>query len=406
MAAALRCTTMRKYNPPSLEIVFNIEESMRKCAELFTKLILVLCLVTGLHAQGMEAPADQSQQHRVVIGGSGSSADSVIAVAPDTSWTTSISFEAASPIKPVDPSTLAAWLKQESAINGLSASDVHPWHIVIAYDQFDGDGDNFNSGVLEELWAGPKKFKRTYKSDNLNQTDYGTNSGLFRLGDQRWPNRAELQVRNEVIDPFSYAKSLKGVLPANVERKFGMYTLNCFVMKNGSGGISIPAQYCFEDNGSRLRYARGFGWFQTAFNDIVSFQERNVGRDVEVTDGGKPYLKLHVKTIEAIETIDDKDFVPPDNAINLSGQRVTGVVVKAIKQPFPDWPSALRREHFKVEVQIVIGKDGHVVSAHAVAGPSDAYKAAEDTVRKWAFLPYLVLGEPVEVESKVQLQNN
>jgi hypothetical protein len=45
-------------------------------------------------------------------------------------------------------------------------------------------------------------------------------------------------------------------------------------------------------------------------------------------------------------------------------------------------------------------------SAHAVAGPSNAFKAAEDTVRKWVFQPYLVLGEPVEVESKVQLQNN
>lgn len=379
---------------------------MRKYAEVFSRAILMLLLVGGLHAQSVGAPADQSKQHRVVIGDSVSSADSVIAVAPDTSWTTSISFEAASPMKPVDPSTLAAWLKQESAINGLSASDVRPWHMVIAYDQFDGDGDNFNSGVLEELWAGPKKFKRTYKSDNLSQTDYATDHGLFRLGDQRWPNRAELQVRSEVIDPFSYAASLQGVLPANIERKFGKYTLNCFVMKNGSGGISIPAQYCFEDNSSLLRYARGFGWFQTAYNDIVSFQGRNIGRDVEVTDGGKPFLKLHVKTIEAIETIDDKDFVPPDNAIDLSGKRVTGVVVKPIKQPFPEWPSALRREHFKVEVQIVIGKDGHVVSAHAVAGPSDAYKAAEDTVRKWAFLPYLVLGEPVEVESKVQLQNN
>jgi outer membrane biosynthesis protein TonB len=59
-----------------------------------------------------------------------------------------------------------------------------------------------------------------------------------------------------------------------------------------------------------------------------------------------------------------------------------------------------------VEVQIVIGTDGHVVSAQAVTGPSKAYKAAEDTVRKWIFQPYLVLGEPVEVESKVQLQNN
>jgi hypothetical protein len=405
MTVKLLFIARRKYNLLRAKLIFHIGDFMRKYTEAFSRSLLICCLGAGLHAQNAQVATDQSKQHRVVVA-SAPSSDSVIAVPPDTSWTTSISFEASSPIKTVDPSTLAAWLKQVSAINGLSAGDVRPWHIVIAYDQFDGDGDNFNSGVLEEFWAGPKKFKRIYMSDNLNQTDYATDHGLFRLGDQRWPNRAELQVRSEVVDPFSYATSLQEVLATNVERKFGMYTLNCSVMKNGLGGISIPAQYCFEDNSSLLRYARGLGWFQTVYNYIVSFQGRNIGRDVEVTDGGKPFLKLHVKTIEAIELIDDKDFVPPANAIGLSGQRVTGVVVKPIKQPFPEWPTALRREHFKVEVQVVIGKDGHVASAHAVAGPSDAYKAAEDTVRKWVFQPYLVLGEPVEVESKVQLQNN
>jgi hypothetical protein len=177
-------------------------------------------------------------------------------------------------------------------------------------------------------------------------------------------------------------------------------------MKNEAGGISIPDQYCFEDKSSVLRYVRGWGWFQTAYNDIVSFQGRCIGQDVEVTDGGKPYLRLRVKTIEAIEKIDDKEFLPPADAVDLSGKRVTGVAVKPIKQPFPEWPAALRREHFKVELQVVIGKDGHVLSAHAVSGPSDAYKAAEDIARKWVFQPYYVLGEPVEVESKVQFQNN
>jgi hypothetical protein len=326
-------------------------------------------------------------------------------VPPDTSWTTSVSF-GASPVVPVDPNTLAAWLKQESGANGLSSADVRPWHIVIAYDRFDGDGDNFDSGVLEEFWAGPKKFKRTYKSEKLDQTDYGTDHGLFRLGDQRWANRAEIQVRAEIVDPFSYVASLQGVQPGRVERKFGTYTLSCFVMKNGAGGISIPAQYCFEENSSQLRYVRGYGWFQTAYNDIVSFQGRSLARDVEVTDGGKPFLKLHVKTVEVLDQIDDKDFAPSHDAICLNGQRVTGVVVKPIKQPFPEWPAALRQEHFKIEIQIVIGADGHVISAHAVSGPRDAYKAAEAAARKWIYQPYLVLGEPVEVESKVQFQNN
>jgi len=35
------------------------------------------------------------------------------------------------------------------------------------FDQFDEDRDNVHSGVLDELWAGPKKYKISYKSDNL-----------------------------------------------------------------------------------------------------------------------------------------------------------------------------------------------------------------------------------------------
>ncbi len=379
---------------------------MQNNARVFSTAILICCFFSGIRAQNVPAAENHEKQLRVIVGSSETSGDAVIAVPPDTSWATSISFAAASPITPVDPGKFAAWLTQESTANGLSAADVHPWHIVIAYDQFDGDGDNFNSGILEEFWAGPKKFRRSYKSNNLNQTDFGTDHGLFRAGDQRWPNRAEIQIRSEVVDPFSYARSLQGVQASSVERKFGRYTLNCFVMKNGAGGISIPVQYCFEGDSTLLRYARGFGWFQTTYNDVTSFEGRNVGMDVEVTDGGKPFLKLHVKVLEALTQSDDKDFLPPTDAVSLSGRRVTGVVVKPIKQPFPEWPPSLRQEHFKVELQIVIGKDGHVFDAHAVAGPSNAFKAAEATARKWVFQPYLVLDEPVEVESKIELQNN
>jgi len=57
-------------------------------------------------------------------------------------------------------------------------------------------------------------------------------------------------------------------------------------------------------------------------------------------------------------------------------------------------------------VQLLIGKDGHVESAHAVSRPSKAYKAAEKATQKWIFQPYLVLGEPAEVETKVELSQN
>jgi hypothetical protein len=46
------------------------------------------------------------------------------------------------------------------------------------------------------------------------------------------------------------------------------------------------------------------------YNDVFSFQGRSMAREVNVTDGGKPYLKLRVKTIESVANIDAKDLAP------------------------------------------------------------------------------------------------
>src|SRR6202021_1085645 len=78
-----------------------------------------------------------------------------------------------------DAVDLTKWLSKEAALNGMQSADLQPWHIVVTYDQFDEDGDNVHSGVYEEYWAGAKKYKRIYKSDNLNETDYATEKVSF-----------------------------------------------------------------------------------------------------------------------------------------------------------------------------------------------------------------------------------
>jgi hypothetical protein len=300
---------------------------------------------------------------------------------------------------------LTEWIRTQSHTNGLQDADLQPWHIVIAYDEFDEDGDNVNSGLFEELWAGPAKYKRRYASDKLKQTDYVNEQGLFRVGDQQWPRPVELQVRNEVVDPFYYAATLNGFHTRNLERTFGAQVLDCVLLQSDMIGSS-PTQYCFGHGNSALRYTRGSGWFQTAYNDLVSFQGRNVAREVNVTDGGKPHLKLTVQTLETISEVDPKDLLPPPDATNLRGKRLSGVSLTTLQIEYPKWPATMREQHFSVTVALVIGKDGHVIDVRATDGPSAAFPAAETAARKWVFRPYLVAGEPAEVETKIMLSCN
>lgn len=363
-------------------------------------ILMSLLLVSAItaHAQDTATPANLTELKTLVVTSEPKS-DSMIVVPPANSERVVLqggNHEAGANVN------LPAWLEEEAALNGLQATDLHPWHLIITYDQFDEDGDNVHSGTYEEFWAGPKEYKRIYRSDDFNQVDYATDRGLFRSGDQRWPNRVELQVRDEVIAPFSYATTLGDVRAVREGRTFSGYNLVCVLIEKSSMRLSDPTQYCFEPNGSVLRYSRGWGWFQTAYNRIVAFQGRNVAQDVDVTDGGKPYLKLHVKTIELVSHINETDFTPPQDAVGPIGGRISGVAPTLIKWPPPQIPDSLRGQRFSVEVEFVIGTNGHVISAHATSGPKDGRKTCEDSIRKSLWEPYFVLDKPVEVQAKTE----
>ena len=77
-----------------------------------------------------------------------------------------------------------------------------------------------------------------------------------------------------------------------------------------------------------------------------------------------------------------------------------------IKMGRLNWPASMRSQHFRVVLEILIGKNGRVISARGISGPPEAYKGCEDSVRDSTFQPYLVLGKPVEVEIKFECSQN
>ena len=145
---------------------------------------LLLSFVGHSQTNGTELPGHRAQ---VVIGGAGNS-PSVIAIPAETCWTGSISL-GTHESKAMDQGNLQAWLDGRRNENGLSSVDLKPWHIVITYDQFDQDGDNVHSGILEEFWGGAQRSRINFKSDEFSQTDFVTERGLYRAGDQRWQNQ-------------------------------------------------------------------------------------------------------------------------------------------------------------------------------------------------------------------------
>ena len=97
-------------------------------------------------------------------------------------------------------------------------------------------------------------------------------------------------------------------------------------------------------------------------------------------------------------------FVPQPSAPVARQPRVSammaGYLVHRVEPLYPPLARAARIQG-SVELQAVISKDGHVEKLQVLRGHPMLVKAAVDAVQQWRYRPYILNGEPVEVETHV-----
>jgi|HubBroStandDraft_1064217.scaffolds.fasta_scaffold06046_3 TonB family protein len=72
----------------------------------------------------------------------------------------------------------------------------------------------------------------------------------------------------------------------------------------------------------------------------------------------------------------------------------------------PVYPAEARKANLQgvIALDIVVGRDGSVVSMHALNGPDVLARAAMDALRWWKFEPYRVNGQPAVVETTLAVE--
>jgi len=71
----------------------------------------------------------------------------------------------------------------------------------------------------------------------------------------------------------------------------------------------------------------------------------------------------------------------------------------------PEYPPEARAQSIQgiVLLRVKVDKEGNIASLEPVSGPPELADAAVEAVRLWKYRPYLLNGQPVEVESQVQV---
>ena len=77
--------------------------------------------------------------------------------------------------------------------------------------------------------------------------------------------------------------------------------------------------------------------------------------------------------------------------------------MKRVAPAYP--PVALQqRKQGAVELLATVSKDGSITGVKVLSGESILAKSAVDAVRQWKYRPYLLNGEPVEIETQITVK--
>jgi protein TonB len=94
---------------------------------------------------------------------------------------------------------------------------------------------------------------------------------------------------------------------------------------------------------------------------------------------------------------------PTLSTLNVSQGVSTGLLIKKVAPSYP--PNAMRMQvEGNVELVATISKIGNISNIKVVSGDAQLTKAAVDAVKQWKYKPYLLNGEPVEIQTQVTIK--
>jgi TonB family protein len=185
-------------------------------------------------------------------------------------------------------------------------------------------------------------------------------------------------------------------------RTFGKTTLSC-ILRDGM------TQVCSEPDTGAVRAVLGQDK-EVMRNRVAKFQGTAVALDETILYEGRPAIEGHVDDLRTFDpaTVSEKftDVVKADPGKKAHIARVVSGVMggRLVTKVQPEYPAEARMHHTQGTVMLsaIIQKDGSVGRLEVLASPEISLSgAALNAVKSWKYKPYVLNGEPVEVETTI-----
>ncbi len=325
--------------------------------------------------------------------------------------------QAGNPELPKNPAEILA---MATPFYDFNSSELKPWHLKATYQLYDEKGQPADQGTYEHWWV----------SDGLHRSTW-TRSGA-RYSEWRSPDGKHAYVASgQAFDFFEFRleSSLISPLPGGADLDPSKVRLDRESISPGGLKLScvmvIPNMplhgqtqpvplgmfptYCFDPQTPVLRLAYSFGTLTMEFNRIVKVQNRFLARDVALYEGKRKILTATVDEIDGISPSDPALTPPPDaQLIHHESMAVPEGVAqgKLLRKEMPVYPEDAKKAHIsgRVILETTIGRDGRIHNLRVVSAPWPSLAgAALWAVSRWQYQPFLFDGEPVEVETTINV---
>jgi TonB family protein len=316
-----------------------------------------------------------------------------------------------------DKAALAERLHRAIVINSIDDPQLKPWHLKLSFQLFDDKGQAAEKGEIEEWWESPSAYKTIYSSPSYTGIEIQTKEGLYRSkGIVTAPMLLQLAQR-QVVNPMPSEKEIADSTLDLKHHDFGAAKMDCIMLmeptKNlTSAPLGVFPTYCFDRDQDSLRISSDFGTQVTTRNRIGIFQGRKVVIDQKTILGSIDAITAHVESLETV-SISESDLIPSADLRRVGSDPIpvgSGVVASLkISGIPPIYPEEAKRNHISgsVVLKARIGTDGRIHFLRVLSTPdAELAIASMIAVRQWRYKPFLLNGEPVEVDTQITTNFN
>jgi TonB family protein len=311
-----------------------------------------------------------------------------------------------------DAATPMERLHRAILLSSIDDPQLKPWHLKLSFQLFDPKGQPTEKGTLEEWWAGQSMQKTIFTSPSYTGTEIRTKDGVYRSKQATVVPVLLEQILQQVVHPMPSERDIADSVPELRKETIAKTPMDCImlgqVIKNVPyAPLGLFPTYCFDRDKDTLRVSYDFGSQLIGRIKVGSFQQREVPIDQSILENSITAATSHVDTLEStassehyFDPSNDFEKVNP-NPVQVSSGVVHGLLIHSVPPVYPD--SAKRNQvSGSVVLRARIGRDGRIHTLKVVS-TADANLAvsALAAVRQWTYKPYLLNGEPVEVDTQI-----